>query len=45
MTMSVRGFLATKQIIALEHPAYSPDLAPVTFSAPEDKGNIDRKAF
>jgi len=29
--MSVREFLATKQITVLEHPAYSPDLAPVTF--------------
>ena len=25
---SVREFLATKQITVLEHPAYSPDLAP-----------------
>ena len=24
-------FLATKQITVLEHPAYSPDLAPMTF--------------
>ena len=29
--LSVREFLATKQITVLEHPAYSPDLAPVTF--------------
>ena len=29
--LSVRDFLATKQISVLEHPAYSPDLAPVTF--------------
>jgi hypothetical protein len=27
----VREFLAIKQITVLEHPAYSPDLAPVTF--------------
>jgi hypothetical protein len=27
----VREFLATKQIIVLEHPAYSLDLAPITF--------------
>jgi len=27
----VRGFLATKQITVLEHPAYSPDLAPSDF--------------
>jgi len=39
-------FLATKQITVLEHPAYSPDLAPIDFfSVPEDKGNIERKAF
>jgi hypothetical protein len=42
----VREFLATKQITVLEHPAYSPDLAPNDFfSVPEDKGNIERKAF
>jgi len=30
----------------LEHPAYSPDLAPqLLFSCPENKGNIERKAF
>jgi hypothetical protein len=29
--LSVREFLATKQIIVLEHPAYSPDLAPSDF--------------
>jgi histone-lysine N-methyltransferase SETMAR len=28
MTLSLREFLATKQISVLEHPAYSPDLAP-----------------
>jgi transposase len=27
----VREFLATKQIAVLEHPAYSPDLAPIDF--------------
>ena len=27
--LSVRAFLATKQITVLEHPAYSPDLAPI----------------
>ena len=27
----VREFLATKQITVLEHPAYSPDLAPTDF--------------
>jgi len=44
--LSVREFLATKQITVLEHPAYSPDLAPNDFfSVPVDKGNIERKAF
>ena len=44
--LSVREFLATKQIAVLEHPTYSPDLAPNDFfSVPEDKGNIERKAF
>ena len=31
MTLPVREFLATKQITVLEHPAYSPDLAPSDF--------------
>ena len=31
MAMSVREFLATKQITVLEHPAYSPDLVPTDF--------------
>ena len=44
--LSVREVLATKQINVLEHPAYSPDLAPQwLFSVPEDEGNIERKAF
>jgi len=39
-------FLATKQITVLEHPAYSPDLAPqCLFSVPEDKENIERKGI
>jgi len=39
-------FLATKQISVLEHPAYSPGLAPSDFVlSPEDKGNIEMKAF
>jgi len=38
-------FLATKQITVLEHLAYSPDLAPNDFFVPEDKGNIEKKAF
>ena len=29
--LSVREFLATKQITVLQHPAYSPDLAPSDF--------------
>jgi hypothetical protein len=29
--LSAREFLATKQITVLEHPAYSPDLAPSDF--------------
>jgi len=40
------GVLATKQITVLEHPVCSPDLALNDFfSVPEDKGNIERKAF
>jgi hypothetical protein len=31
MTLPVREFLAIKQINVLEHPAYSPDLAPSGF--------------
>jgi len=46
MALSVGKFLATKQITVLEHPAYSPDLAPNDFySVPEDKEHIERKAF
>ena len=30
MALSVREFLATKQITVLDHPAYSPDLDPRT---------------
>jgi hypothetical protein len=36
---------ASKEITVLELSSYSPDLAPVTFSVPEDKGNIEREAF
>ena len=44
--LSVREFLATEQINVLEHPAFSSDLASSDFfSVPEDKGNIERKAF
>ena len=35
--LSVREFLATKQITVLEHPAYSPDLAPDFFLFPKIK--------
>jgi hypothetical protein len=45
MALSVREFLASKQITVLEHSPYSPYLAPNDFSVPEDKGNIKRKAF
>jgi len=41
----VREFVATKEITVLEHPAYSTDLAPLSFSVPEYKGNIERKTF
>jgi hypothetical protein len=44
--LSLREFIAPKQITVLEHPAYSPDLTPRDFfSVPEDIGNIERKAF
>ena len=44
--LSLRECLATKQITVLEHPEYSPDLAPNDFfSVPEDKRNVERKAF
>ena len=45
MVLFVGEFLATKQRSVLEHPANLPDLAPVTFSVTENKGNIERKAF
>jgi hypothetical protein len=42
----VREFLASKQITVLEHSPYSPDLTPSdSFSVPEDKGKIERKAI
>jgi transposase InsO family protein len=40
-TLSVREFLANKQITMVEHPPYSPK----DFSLPEDKENIERKVF
>jgi hypothetical protein len=41
----LREFLASKHITVLEHPLYSPDLAPNHFFCSEEKGNIERKAF
>ena len=38
---TVRKFLATKQIIVLEHPAYSPDLAPTDFLRGRNFDEID----
>ena len=35
--LSVREFVATKQITVLEHRAYSPDLAPLPFLFPKIK--------
>ena len=44
--LSVRECLATKQITVLEHPAFSQNQVPNDFfSVPEDKRNIERKAF
>jgi transposase len=46
VALSVREFLASKQITVLEHPPYSPDLAPNGFfSVLKDKRTIERKAF
>jgi hypothetical protein len=42
--LSMREFLASKQITVLEHPLYSLDLALSDFFVPDDKGNIERKA-
>jgi len=43
---SKEEFLATKQITVLEHPAYSPDLAPSDFfSVPEDKEILKGRHF
>jgi hypothetical protein len=44
--LSVREFLASKQIIVLEHPPYSLDLASSDFgSVSKNKVNIESKAF
>jgi hypothetical protein len=42
--LSVREFLASKQITVSEHPPYSPS-PQWLFSVPEDKGNVERKTF
>jgi len=42
----MREFLATKQITVLEHPAYSPDLAPIDFFLfPKIKEILKRRHF
>jgi hypothetical protein len=41
----MKEFLTHKQITVLEHPPYSMALALNDFFIPEDKGNIERKAF
>jgi hypothetical protein len=43
MALSVREFVASKQITVLEHLPYSLDLAPSDFSVPEVKEIL--KAF
>jgi len=46
MALSMREFLATKQITVLEHPAYSPDLAPIDFFLfPKIKEILKRRHF
>ena len=43
---SKEEFLATKQITVLEHPAYSPDLAPIdSFLFPKIKEILKEKHF
>jgi len=41
----VREFLATKQITVLEHPAYSPNLAPSDFFLLKMKEILKRRHF
>ena len=44
--LSLREFLATKQITVLEHPAYSPDLAPSdSFLFPKIKEILEGRHF
>jgi hypothetical protein len=46
MALSVREFLAIKQITVLEHPACSPDLAPSDFFLhPKIKEILKRRHF
>ena len=46
MALFVRELLATKQITVLEHPYYSPDLAPNNFfSVPEVKEILKGRHF
>jgi len=46
MALSVREFLATKQITVLEHPAYSPVLAPSDFFLfPKIKAILEGRHF
>jgi transposase len=41
----VREFLASKQITVLEHPPYSPDLAPSDFFLSEEKEIVKGRHF
>jgi hypothetical protein len=43
--LSMKEFVASKQITVLEHPPYSPDLAAMTFSVPGNNETVERKAF
>ncbi|KAF6272388.1 hypothetical protein mRhiFer1_009549 [Rhinolophus ferrumequinum] len=43
--LSVREFLASKQITVLEHPPYSPDLAPSDFLYPKIKETLKGRHF
>ena len=43
--LSVRQFLATKQVTILDHPPYSPDLAPCDYFFPKLKGTIKGTRF
>ena len=43
--LSVKQFLANKNIPVLEHPPYSPNLAPCAFSFPQSKITTERYSF